>query len=61
MHACACTHTHVKPKNLAVILKPTTNIQQKKSNKTEFDSFEINLKTGDKPWDADVLFKFNTG
>jgi len=43
---CTRIHTHrqVKPKNLAVILKPTTNIQQKKSNKTEFGSFELNSK-----------------
>jgi hypothetical protein len=34
----------VKPKNLAVILEPTTNIWQKKSNKTEFGSFELNFK-----------------
>jgi hypothetical protein len=31
------THTHkVKPKNLAVLLKPKTYKRQKKSNKTEF-------------------------
>lgn len=42
MHVRARALTQVKPKNLAVILKPTTNIQQKKSNKTEFGSFELN-------------------
>ena len=38
--ACMCA----QPNNLPVILKPTTNIWQKKSNKTEFGSFELNLK-----------------
>jgi len=50
MHACArtCTHIHthtqVKPKNLAVILKPKPYTRQKKSNKTEFSSTELNSK-----------------